>query len=79
MSQCSGCALALPLRAFALSSQPSLALKISPVARRYRIDGQELESIGVTYLLHRSDTGWKIVVVVLHDRDEVVRQPGVLR
>ena len=59
-----------------LSATAALA---NGVARRYKIDGQELESIGVTYLLHRSDTGWKIAVVVLHDRDEVVRQPGVPR
>jgi hypothetical protein len=59
-----------------LSATAALA---NGVARRYKIDGQELESIGVTYLLHRSDTGWKIAVVVLHDSDEVVRQPGVPR
>lgn len=54
-----------------LSATAALA---NGVARRYKADGQELESIGVTYLLHKSDTGWKIAVVVLHDTDEVVRQ-----
>ena len=39
----------------------------------------ESESKGVTYLLHRSDTGWKIAALVRHDMDEVVRQPGVPR
>ena len=43
------------------------------VARRYKRDGQELERVGVTYLLHKADTGWKIAVVVLHDTGEVVR------
>jgi hypothetical protein len=32
-----------------------------------------LERVGVTYLLHKSDMGWKIAVVVLHDAGEVVR------
>jgi hypothetical protein len=54
-----------------LSATAALA---SGVARRYKADGQELERVGVTYLLHKADTGWKIAVVVLHDTDEVVRQ-----
>ncbi len=27
----------------------------------------ELEQVGVTYLLHKTETGWKIAVLVLHD------------
>lgn len=59
-----------------LSATAALA---NGVARRYKADGQELEGIGVTYLLHKSDTGWKLAVVVLRDRDQVVRQPAVPR
>ena len=54
-----------------LSATAALA---SGVARRYKADGQELERVGVTYLLHKADPGWKIAVVVLHDTDEVVRR-----
>ena len=39
------------------------------VAIRYRSDGQELERVGVTYLLQDGRTGWKIAVLVLHDAD----------
>jgi hypothetical protein len=38
------------------------------VAIRYKSDGQELERVGVTYILH-NDAGWKIAVVALHDTD----------
>ena len=48
----------------ALSATGALA---SGVAVRYKTDGQELERVGVTYLLHNAGTGWKIAVLVLHD------------
>ncbi len=41
------------------------------VAIRYRTDGQELERVGVTYLLQNGEAGWKIAVLVLHDADGV--------
>lgn len=37
------------------------------VALRYKTDGDELEHAGVTYLLYKTDAGWKIAVLVLHD------------
>jgi len=40
-------------------------------AIRYKTDGQEMERVGVTYLLHRGDSGWKFAVMVLHDADSV--------
>ena len=61
----------LSLQQFSLLSA-TVGLAIG-VARRYKRDGQELERVGVTYLLHKADTGWKIAVVVLHDTGEVVR------
>src|SRR5882672_5098308 len=29
------------------------------VAIRYKTDGQEMERVGITYLLHKGDSGWK--------------------
>jgi hypothetical protein len=50
------------------------AAMASGVALRYKADGQEMDRVGVTYLLHKADTGWKIVAVVLHDTDGAVRR-----
>ncbi len=44
------------------------------VALRYKTDGQELERVAVTYLLHKTDNGWRFAVMVLHDTDEVARR-----
>lgn len=35
------------------------------VAVRYKTDGSELERVGITYVLHKSTAGWKIVLIVL--------------
>ena len=43
---------------------------VTGVAIRYKADGQELERVGVTYVLHKNGTGWKIAVLILHDADE---------
>ena len=43
----------------------SAALVIG-VAVRYKTDGDELERVGVSYLLHKN-TDWKIAVIVIHD------------
>ena len=46
----------------------------SGVAVRYRADGQELERVGVSYVLHKADEDrWAIAVTVVHDTDKVVR------
>jgi hypothetical protein len=47
-----------------LSSSVSL---IGGVAVRYNADGQLLERVGITYLLHKTESGWKFATVVLHD------------
>lgn len=49
-----------------LSATSALAIG---VAIRYRADGQELERVGITYLLHKAASGWEFAVVVLHDVD----------
>ena len=52
---------------------PTAALA-SGVAVRYRADGQELERVGVSYVLHKADEDrWTIAVTVVHDTDKVVR------
>ena len=53
-----------------LSATTTLA---SGVAVRYKADGQELERVGVTYLLHKADSVWKIAVLVAHDTDNVLQ------
>jgi hypothetical protein len=53
-----------------LSATSALAVG---VAIRLKTDGEELERAGVTYLMHKAESGWKFAVVVLHDADEVVR------
>jgi len=56
-----------------LSATPTL---VTGVAVRYKVDGQELEHLGVTYVLHKADTRWKIAVLVLHDANGAALQPG---
>jgi ketosteroid isomerase-like protein len=51
-----------------LSATSALA---TGAAIRYRTDGQEMERVGITYLLHKGDSGWKFVVMTLHDTDKV--------
>jgi len=40
---------------------------------RYATDGQELERVGETYTLRRTEAGWKIAVAMIHDPDGVLR------
>ena len=49
-----------------MSDTTSLA---SGVAVRYKVDGPELERVGVTYILQKTEKGWRIVVTVIHDAD----------
>jgi ketosteroid isomerase-like protein len=51
-----------------LSATSALAMG---VAIRYKTDGQEMERVGITYLLHKGDSGWKFAVMALHDTDKV--------
>jgi ketosteroid isomerase-like protein len=39
------------------------------IAIRYKTGGQELERVGITYVLHKTGERWKIAVMVLHDAD----------
>ena len=50
-----------------VKSLSARATLVTGVAVRYKRSGQELERAGVTYVLHKAETGWKIAVVILHD------------
>jgi hypothetical protein len=47
------------------------ATLVTGIAIRYRRNGGELERAGVTYVLHKAETGWKIAVIVLHDAHQI--------
>jgi len=47
-------------------SLSATATLVTGVAVRYKVGGQELERVGVTYVLHKADTRWKIAVLILH-------------
>ena len=51
---------------YAKSLSSSAAL-IGGVAVRYNAGGQQLERVGITYLLHKTESGWKFATVILHD------------
>jgi hypothetical protein len=53
---------------YAKSLSSSAAL-IGGGAIRYNSDGQRLERVGITYLLHKTESGWKFATVILHDPD----------
>jgi len=48
-------------------SLSSTARLIGGVAVRYDADGHELERVGITYVLHRTEGAWKFATVILHD------------
>ncbi len=52
--------------AYVKSLSSSTAL-VGGVAVRYTSDGQQLERVGVTYVLHKTETAWKFATVILHD------------
>ncbi len=50
-----------------IKSLSSSAALIGGVAVRYKTDGQQLDRVGVTYVLHKTESGWKFATVILHD------------
>ena len=46
------------------------ATLVTGVALRYKVDGQELERVGVTYVLYNAASQWKIAVLIVHDPNE---------
>ena len=51
---------------YAKSLSSSAAL-IGGVAVRYKTNGEQLERAGITYVLHKTESGWKFAAVILHD------------
>ena len=43
------------------------AMLATGVAVRFTADGSELERVGLTYILQKSGSGWRIAVTVIHD------------
>jgi uncharacterized NTF2-like protein DUF6841 len=54
-----------------LKSLSATATLVGGVAQRYKIDGQQLDQAGVTYVLYKAEAEWKIAVLIIHDLDEV--------
>ena len=50
----------------------AIAACASGIAVRYKADGRELERAGVTYLLTKVGSDWKLTVLVVHDPDHVL-------
>jgi hypothetical protein len=50
-----------------INSLGSCAAIVGGVAVRYRTDGRQLDRVGITYALHKTDRGWKFATVILHD------------
>lgn len=50
-----------------VKSLSSSAAVIGGMAVRYKTDGQQLDREGVTYVLHKTESGWRFATVVLHD------------
>jgi uncharacterized NTF2-like protein DUF6841 len=50
-------------------SLSSTAALIGGIAVRYNTAGQQLERIGITYLLHKTENGWRFAAVILQGAD----------
>jgi len=71
---------ALRARGFAKSELINLHLKrlsaatviAGGVAVRRKTDGEELERAGVVYLMQKTNAGWQIATIVMHDADDAL-------
>ena len=71
---------ALRARGFAKSELFNLHLKRlsaatvigGGVAVRRKTDGEELERAGVVYLMQKTNAGWQIATIVIHDADDAL-------
>jgi ketosteroid isomerase-like protein len=48
------------------------AAVVSTRVIRYKADAAELERFGATYMLRKTESGWKIVTLTVHDADAVL-------
>ena len=53
-----------------LKSLSATAILVTGVALRYTLDGQEMERVGLTYVMHKANDRWKIAVLIFHDTGE---------
>jgi len=53
-----------------IKSLSASATLVTGIAIRYQRSGQELDRAGITYVLHKAETGWKIAVIILHDANQ---------
>ena len=71
---------ALRARGFAKAELINLHLKrlsaatviAGGVAVRRKTDGEELERAGVVYLMQKTNAGWQIATIVIHDADDAL-------
>jgi len=47
----------------------SSAAIVGVVAVRYKATGEEMERVGMTYVLDKRESGWKFATVVMHDAE----------
>jgi len=45
------------------------ATVVTGTAVRYKASGEELERVGVTYVMHSAENHWRIAVLITHDPD----------
>lgn len=48
---------------------------VSCEVTRYRADGTVLEGFGATYAFRKTEAGWRIVMLTIHDADTVLDLP----
>jgi len=53
-----------------LRSLSSSAITVTGIALRYKLDGDEMERVGLTYVMHKAHDRWKIAVLIFHDTGE---------
>lgn len=72
---------ALKESGYARTEFPKLGLKslgdglsiVSGLGVRYKADGTQLASFGITYLWRKAPDGWKLAVMTVHDPSKVLR------
>jgi len=55
--------------------QSNSAATASVLWIRFKKDGSELERLGATYALYKSNANWKIAMVMVHDPEGVLHLP----
>ena len=48
----------------------SAAYSVTGTAVRRKVDGSELQRVGISYILRKADESWAIAVMIMHGKDE---------